>query len=46
MRDTTHIARLLKACGITTEQFLSFVCTSKHLTSRQRAHLSIVGGAV
>ncbi len=44
MRNSTHIARLLTACGISTGQFLSFVYTSKHLTPRQRQHLRIVGG--
>ena len=44
MRDTTHIARLMKACGITTEQLLSFVFTSKYLTERQREQLLAVGG--
>jgi hypothetical protein len=44
MRDTTHIARLLKAYGITTERLLSFVFASKHLTERQREQLLTAGG--
>jgi hypothetical protein len=44
MRDTTHIARLLKACGITTEQLLSFAFASKYLTERQREQLLAAGG--
>ncbi|HHA2249941.1 TPA: hypothetical protein ACOEHG_004883 [Enterobacter ludwigii] len=44
MRNATHIARLLKACGITTEQLLSFVFKSKYLTARQREQLLAAGG--
>ncbi len=44
MRNSTHIARLLKACGISNEQFASFVLMSSHLTPRQRAYL-LSGGA-
>lgn len=44
MRNSTHIARLLKACNITTGQLLSFVRQSKYLTIRQRARL-LTGGA-
>lgn len=45
MRNSTHIARLLKACGISKEQFVSFVLMSSHLTPRQRAYLLNMGGA-
>lgn len=45
MRNSTHIARLLTACNITTGQLLSFVRQSRHLTPRQRASLLKAGGA-
>ncbi|CAK8740688.1 hypothetical protein SODG_004165 [Sodalis praecaptivus] len=44
MRNSTHIARLLKACKITTGQLLSFAHQSRHLTPRQRAYLLSMGG--
>ncbi|HGJ5868542.1 hypothetical protein [Arsenophonus nasoniae] len=47
MRNSTHIARIMKACGISIEQILDFAHTSKYLTTRQRARiLNRVGGAV
>ncbi|HGJ5865987.1 MAG TPA: hypothetical protein ACHBZ9_08640 [Arsenophonus nasoniae] len=46
MRNSTHIARIMKACGISTEQLLSFANTSKHLTTHQREYLLSIGGAV
>ncbi len=46
MRNSTHIARIMKACNISIEQLLSFAHTSKYLTNRQRARiLQRVGGA-
>jgi len=44
MRNSTHIARIMKACGISIEQLLSFALTSKHLTIRQREDLQRIGG--
>ncbi|HGJ5854327.1 hypothetical protein [Arsenophonus nasoniae] len=47
MQNSTHIARIMKACGISIEQLLSFAHTSKYLTNRQRTRiLNRVGGAV
>ncbi|HGJ5866244.1 hypothetical protein [Arsenophonus nasoniae] len=46
MRNSTHIARIMKACAISIEQLLSFAHTSKHLTPRQREYLQRVGGIV
>ncbi len=46
MRNNTHITRIMKACGISIEQLLSFAHTSKHLTNRQREYLRSIGGAV
>ncbi|HGJ5866391.1 MAG TPA: hypothetical protein ACHBZ9_09355 [Arsenophonus nasoniae] len=45
MRNSTHIARIMKACDISIEQLLSFARTSKHLTNRQREYLRSIGGA-
>ncbi len=45
MRNSTHIARIMKACDISIEQLLSFANTSKHLTTRQREYLQRIGGA-
>ncbi|HGJ5884760.1 hypothetical protein [Arsenophonus sp.] len=44
MQNSTHIARIMKACGISIEQLLSFALTSKHLTNRQREYLLSIGG--
>ncbi|QBY46955.1 hypothetical protein [Arsenophonus nasoniae] len=44
MRNSTHIARIMKACNISIEQLLSFANTSKYLTARQREYLQQVGG--
>jgi hypothetical protein len=46
MRNSTHIARIMKACGISIEQLLNFAHTSKYLTTRQREYLRSIGGAV
>ncbi|HGJ5862864.1 MAG TPA: hypothetical protein ACHBZ9_04170 [Arsenophonus nasoniae] len=46
MRNSTHIARIMKVCNMSIEQLLSFARTSKHLTSRQREYLQRVGGVV
>ncbi len=46
MDHNTHTARLLKACNISIEQFLSFVLTSRHLTSRQRNRFALISGAL
>ena len=45
MDNSTHTARLLKACNISIEQLLSFALTSRHLTSRQRDRLALISGA-
>ncbi|HGJ5882277.1 hypothetical protein [Arsenophonus sp.] len=36
MRNSTHIARIMKACDISIEQLLSFAHIPKYLTNRQR----------
>ncbi|HGJ5865574.1 MAG TPA: hypothetical protein ACHBZ9_13160 [Arsenophonus nasoniae] len=46
MRNSTHIARIMKACDISIEQLLSFARTSKYLTTRLRKYLQRVGGVV
>lgn len=46
MRNSTHIARLLEACGISNDRFVSFVLTSRHLTPRQRTALLVIVGGV
>jgi len=46
MQNSTHIARIMKVCGISIEQLLSFARTSKYLTTRLREYLLSIGGAV